>query len=144
MKQRRTILYYLKRVWAYLKDYRFSSILLKYFLLLFICLVLPVSALGIWYAGRLKDNIREEIFKRNEESLRQAYINVNSVILSVKNLAYSFSVNDSVQYLAVRPSVSNDTTGNRDSLVEMLSIVGTANEYIDSSYLYFFNSGFKF
>lgn len=141
MKQRRTILYYLKRVWAYLKDYRFSSILLKYFLLLFICLVLPVSALGIWYAGRLKDNIREEIFKRNEESLRQAYINVNSVILSVKNLAYSFSVNDSVQYLAVRPSVSNDTTGNRDSLVEMLSIVGTANEYIDSSYLYFFNSG---
>ena len=114
MKQRRTILYYLKRVWAYLKDYRFSSILLKYFLLLFICLVLPVSALGIWYAGRLKDNIREEIFKRNEESLRQAYINVNSVILSVKNLAYSFSVNDSVQYLAVRPSVSNDTTGNRN------------------------------
>lgn len=141
MKQRRTILYYLKRVWAYLKDYRFSSILLKYFLLLFICLVLPVSALGIWYAGRLKDNIREEIFKRNEESLRQAYSNVNSVILSVKNLAYSFSVNDSVQYLAVRPSVSNDTTGNRDSLVEMLSIVGTANEYIDSTYLYFLNSG---
>ena len=32
----------IRNIWTYLRDYRFSSILLKYCLLLFLCLV-PVS-----------------------------------------------------------------------------------------------------
>lgn len=130
-----------RRVTMYLRDYRFSSILLKYFLLLFVCLVLPVVGMNVWYGRQMRENMNQEILKRNEASLMQASSNVNSVILSMKNLAYSLSANANVKYLASISSASGDATENWNSLSEMLSVLGTANDYIDSIYVYFANSG---
>ncbi len=141
MKLRHSIRHSAKRIWDYLKDYRFSSILLKYFLLLFICLVLPVTVLNTWYGKQQRKRLYEEFVKRNEASLEQAYSNVYSVILSTKNLAYSLSVNNNVKYLAYRPSVSGDITNNRESVKDMLSVIKNANAYMDSIYIYFYNSG---
>lgn len=141
MRQKKTLFHNARQTMGYLKDHRFSSILLKYFLLLFLCLVLPVVGLSSWYGRETRENTRREIFKRNEASLLQAYSSVNAAILSVRNLAYSLSTGSSVQYLASRPSVGSDTTGNLDSVINMLAIVGTASDYIDSIYLYFPNSG---
>lgn len=129
-----------RRLWEYLRDYRFSSILLKYFLLLFICLVLPVTVLNMWYGKQQRERIYQEFIKRNEASLAQAYGNVYSAILSAKNLTYSLSVNSSVKYLASRSSVSGDSTYNRESLTEMLSMIKNANAYMDSIYIYFSSS----
>ncbi len=126
-----------RRGLSYLKDYRFSRILVRYFLLLFVCLVLPATGLSFWYGRQLRENTRQEILRRNEASLVQAYDNVNSVILSVKNMASSLSRNSNVQYLATRASVNDDTTGTLDSLIEMLALIRNANDYIDSIYLYF-------
>ena len=128
------------RIWDYLKDYRFSSILLKYFLLLFICLVLPVTVLNMWFGRQQRERLYQEFIKRNEASLCQAYGNVYSVILSTKNLTYSLSVNRNVKYLASRPSVSRDFTENLESLTDMLTVIKNANAYIDSIYVYFANS----
>lgn len=141
MKLKHSIKHSAKRIWDYLKDYRFSSILLKYFLLLFICLVLPVTVLNSWYGKQQRKRLYEEFVKRNEMSLEQAYSNVYSVILSTKNLAYSLSVNNNVKYLAHRPSVSGDITNNRESVKDMLSVIKNANAYVDSIYIYFYNSG---
>lgn len=141
MKLKHSIKHSAKRIWDYLKDYRFSSILLKYFLLLFICLVLPVTVLNTWYGKQQRKRLYEEFVKRNEASLEQAYSNVYSVILSTKNLAYSLSVNNNVKYLAYRPSVSGDVTNNRESVKDMLSVIKNANAYMDSIYIYFYNSG---
>lgn len=141
MKLKHSIKHSAKRIWDYLKDYRFSSILLKYFLLLFICLVLPVTVLNSWYGKQQRKRLYEEFVKRNEMSLEQAYSNVYSVILSTKNLAYCLSVNNNVKYLAYRPSVSGDITNNRESVKDMLSVIKNANAYVDSIYIYFYNSG---
>lgn len=141
MKLKYSIRHSAKRIWDYLKDYRFSSILLKYFLLLFICLVLPVTVLNTWYGKQQRKRLYEEFVKRNEASLEQAYSNVYSVILSTKNLTYSLSVNNNVKYLAYRPSVSGDITNNRESVKDMLSVIKNANAYMDSIYIYFYNSG---
>lgn len=141
MKLKHSIKHSAKRIWDYLKDYRFSSILLKYFLLLFICLVLPVTVLNTWYGKQQRKRLYEEFVKRNEASLEQDYSNVYSVILSTKNLAYSLSVNNNVKYLAYRPSISGDITNNRESVKDMLSVIKNANAYMDSIYIYFYNSG---
>lgn len=129
-----------KRFWDYLRDYHFSSLLLKYFLLLFICLVLPVALLNVWYRERQREQGYQEFIKKNETSLAQAYDNVHSVILSAKNLAYSLSVSNNVKYLASRPSISGDFTNNRESLTEILSMIKNVNVYMDSIYIYFSNS----
>ena len=122
---------------SYLKDYRFSSILVKYFMLLLICLVLPMVALSIWYGNQMKKNIEEEIIKRNEASLQQAHDNVNSIIHSVKNLAYSLSVSNEVRYLSVKDSLNTDSTEDIYNLNSMLTTIKNANDYIDSMCVYF-------
>ena len=50
-----------RQVASYLKDYRFSSILIRYFLLLLVCLVLPMSALSVWYGNRMKKNLIDDL-----------------------------------------------------------------------------------
>lgn len=128
------------KIISYLKDYRFSSILIKYFLLLFICLVIPVISLSLWYANQMQDNLEQEVLKRNEASLEQAYDNVNSVILSMKDMAYSISRYEGIQYLNTRSSVQSDTTGNLETVKNLLSIVCTSNDYVDSICVYFSGS----
>lgn len=128
------------RILSYLKDHRFSSILLKYFLLLFVCLILPIIILIIWYGNQTRENLREELIRRNEASLQQSYDNVNSVMTSAKNLAYSLSADNLVQYLAIKDSVSVDNSNNLNNLCGTISLLEMANEYIDSVCIYFRNA----
>ena len=128
------------KIISYLKDYRFSSILIKYFLLLFICLVIPVISLSLWYADQMQDNLKQDVLKRNEASLEQAYDNVNSVISSMKDMAYSISRYDGIQYLNTKKSVQSDTTGNLETVKKLLSLVCASNDYVDSICVYFSKS----
>lgn len=141
MRLKSKIIVSAKQIFLYLKDYRFSSILIKYFLLLFICLALPVIVLSVWYGHQLKNDLQEEIVMRNENALEQAYDNVEAVILSAKNMSYSLATYKGVQYLSIKDSVFEDTTGNIDGLRSMISIICNADEYIDSIYIYFQGSG---
>ena len=124
------------KIISYLKDYRFSGILVKYFLLLFICLVIPVISLSLWYADQMQDNLEQEVLKRNEASLEQAYDNVNSVILSMKDVSYSISKYEGIQYLNTRSSVQFDTTGNLEIIKNLLSLIRASNDYVDSICVY--------
>lgn len=137
MKWKVTFTSWIKSIVSYLKDYRFSSILVKYFLLLFICLVLPVTVLSVWYGNQMRKNLEQELVKRNESFLMQEFKSVNAVIQSTKNLAYSLSVNNGVQYLSSKNVISADLTGNVDNLYNMLSITKNASDYIDSICIYF-------
>ena len=128
----------IKQMVGYLKDYRFSSILLKYFLLLAICLVVPMTVLSIWYQSQLEGNMQEELINKNESALEVSYNNVNSVLKSMKVLACCLSIDKEVQYLAALNSVDTD---NLESLNDMLSIVLSSNEYIDSVCIYLAKSG---
>lgn len=130
----------MKQVISYLKDYRFSSILVKYFLLLLICLVLPVAALSVWYGNQMRKNLEEEMIKRNEASLEQVYENVNSIIMSAKNLAYSLSASEDVRYFGTRNTVNFAVSENTDSLMSMLEMARNASDYIDSICIYFAKS----
>ena len=96
-----------KQILSYLKDYRFSSILLRYFLLLFVCLMVPMTLLSIWYGRQMDDNLYEEIINRNEAALTQTHDNVSSIIISTENLAFSLAKNQSVTYLATRHSLED-------------------------------------
>ena len=127
----------MKQVISYLKDYRFSSILVKYFLLLLICLVLPVAALSVWYGNQMRKNLEEEMIKRNEASLEQVYENVNSIIMSAKNLAYSLSASEDVRYLGTRNMIYLSISENADSLMSMLEMARNASDYMDSICIYF-------
>lgn len=137
MKQTGKVDFSIKRIVSCFKDWRFSSILIKYFLLLLICLVLPVTALTVWYGKQMKKNLEEEMMKHNEASLEQAYNHVESLVRSVKNLAYSLSQDSGILYLTTRDDLKIKNTGNLDELRNMLAITKSANDYIESMCVYF-------
>lgn len=126
-----------RQVRSYLKDYRFSSILIRYFLLLLICLVLPMSALSIWYGNQMQKNLEQEMFKLNEASMDQVHECVNSTILYAKNLSYSLSEADEVHYLGIKEPDDLDLSGKEGSLTQMLAIIRDASKYIESICIYF-------
>lgn len=125
-----------KQILFYLKDYRFSSILLKYFLLLFICLVLPITVLSVWYGNQMRQNLEKEVIMRNQVSLEQVHDNVNSIIQSAKKLAYSFSASEEVNYLCTKQSVKTDTSEDLEILCRMLQISQKTNDYMESICVY--------
>lgn len=116
-------------------------ILLRYFLLLFLCLVFPTVGVSAWYGQQIRNNVREELVRQNETSLQQVYNTVNAVLRSVKNAAYSISVNENVQYVAAVNAVGSDSTSSLRSVMNMLSITQSANEYIHSAYIYLDSTG---
>ncbi len=143
MKIKSKVRFSIKQALSYLKDYRFNSILVKYFLLLLICLVLPVAVLSIWYGNQMKKNLEEEMIRRNEAALEQVYENVNSIILSAKNLAYSLSEADAVRYLSVKRSLKPDDSDNQDYLNNLSSILyasRSASDYVESICVYLHKS----
>jgi len=128
---------FLGQVWRYFKDHRFNSILIKYFLLLFICLLLPMIALGMWYGNRMKETMQIEMQKKNDILLARAYDNVNSVISSVKKLSYSLSTNQDIKDLIIVDSIKYDTTDSFNNISSTLGVIKQAYEYIDSIWIYF-------
>lgn len=126
-----------RRVIYYLKDYRFSSILVKYFLLLLICLVLPVTALSAWYGNQMRKNLEEEMIKRNVTSLEQVYNHMNSIMLSAKNLAHSLSRGNGVLYLTTREYIMPENTEDLDEIKNILTITKNASDYIETVCVYF-------
>ena len=108
-------------------------ILLRYFLLLFLCLVFPVVGVSSWYGRQIRDNVRTELIRQNETSLQQVYNTVDAVLRSVKNTAYSISVNENVQYVATINAMGSDSASSLRSVMNMLSITQSSAEYIDSA-----------
>lgn len=111
-------------------------ILLRYFLLLFLCLVFPVVGVSTWYGRQIRNNVQTELIRQNETSLQQVYNTVDAVLRSVKNTAYSISVNENVHYVAAINAMGSDSTSSLRSVMSMLSITQSSAEYIDSAYIY--------
>ncbi len=130
------IMEWIYKVIDYLRDYRFSRIWMRYFVLLLTCLVLPVIIVSIWYGNKLQENVYDQLMKENEVSLEQSISNIDSVISSSQKLIYHLAYNNSVQYVASSSNLMNETSGNLENLVNMLKLEKSTKDYIDSIYLY--------
>ena len=138
MKKQHTMIRFSgKQIVSYLKDYRFSSILLRYFLLLFLCLMVPMTLLSIWYGQQMKDNLYDEMINRNEAALAQTHDNVSSIIISAENLAFSLAKDQSVTYLATRYSLEDSRLDHVKDLQGILSLSVSASRYLESACVYF-------
>lgn len=125
----------IRNVKRYLRDYRFKSILIKYFLLLLITLVLPITGLNIYYAKKNLALLRKEAVMNNEASLEKACNNVELIWTSMKNTAYSIGQIDELKYIAY--SKDNSSYINELNVVtNIISVLQVSNQYIDSIYVY--------
>ena len=124
-------------LWSYLKDYRFKGILIKYFLLLLLCLVLPTSLLNGLYGQQIQSNTQKEILRINDFSLKRSRSTIDSLLYAVKSLAFGLAGQERLRYLSTLGNeLGQDSRGELTGLRETLSSLQQAYEYIDSIYIY--------
>ena len=120
----------LKRVSAYLKEVQFSRILIKYFLILFIVLVLPIIGFNELYQYEKEKEFQERMIEKNEQSLSQTYSMVNSTILAVKNTVYNIAQNKDVKYVSTKAYFEEDE--NINNLMDMFNIIKVSSDYLNT------------
>lgn len=125
-----------KRIPSYLKDLRFSSLFAKYFILLFVALVLPVTVINLVYQNAQRKSLQERLIQKNEQSLSYVKSSVDSVFASSKNKIYSISKLTEVTFLATRETVE-DSDEKVNTLESICSTIKRSNVYLDSVGVWF-------
>lgn len=127
---------------TYLRDFRFKSLFVRYFLMLFLGLMLPILALNMLYGGRMEKNVRQSITDLNEAQLSQRYELMNAMLVSARKVTYLLAQQDSVRYLGfLKDSVGLDASGNLKTVREMLSLFAHAFDYYHGLTIYLAESG---
>lgn len=122
---------------AYLKDYRYNSILIRYFILLFLFLAVPVTLINSVYGRKLQENAKNKILDINMLSLERECSTMNSTILSAKKLTYNLANHDNISYLVTLGShLESDTSGNLTEIKNTISALQSSFDYLDSIYVY--------
>lgn len=127
---------------TYLRDFRFKSLFVRYFLLMFMGLTLPMMALNMLYGGRMEKTVQQSITELNEAQLSQRYELMNAMLVSARKVTYLLAQQDSVRYLGfLKGSVGLDASGNLKTVREMLSLFDHAFDYYHGLTIYLAESG---
>lgn len=118
------------KIRTYLRDYRFQSLLIRYFAISILFITLPMVVLNIAYGRYLSSNAREDMFKSNQTSMRDSVEELNACLQSMKNMAYSMTKIPALDYLKVQ---------TQDVVVAdqfYLRTIYASNQVIRNSYWY--------
>ena len=126
----------LKKNFSYLKDFQFSRMLVKYFLILFLALVLPITCFNGLYQNLQEKNFQKKLIEKNEELLEQVYNSADAVFTSSKNILYSLVQQQDIKYLSVGDSIE-DSSEKAALLADTFGIIKRANNYMDSMGVWF-------
>ena len=127
---------------TYLRDFRFKSLFVRYFLLLFMGLTLPMMVLNILYGNRMEQNVQESIVELNEAQLSQRYELMNAMLVSSGKVTYQMSQLESLRYLGyLKESVGTDMSGNLKNVRETLSLFTRSFDYYHAISVYLARSG---
>ncbi len=118
------------KIRTYLRDYRFQSLLIRYFAISILFITLPMVVLNITYGRYLSSSAREDMFKANQTSMRDSVEELNACLQSMKNMAYSMTKIPALDYLKVQ---------TQDVVVAdqfYLRTIYASNQVIRNSYWY--------
>lgn len=118
------------KIRTYLRDYRFQSLLIRYFAISILFITLPMVVLNITYGRYLRSSAREDMFKANQTSMRDSVEELNACLQSMKNMAYSMTKIPALDYLKVQ---------TQDVVVAdqfYLRTIYASNQVIRNSYWY--------
>lgn len=127
-------------IWTYVKNYKFNSLLIKNFLLIFLLLTLPFSLFHYYVFKYNHELMREEIGRANTGELTRIRDTLDLIIEEVERLTVRLAFNQDVQLFAGQdviqaPLVYSDAARIR-RLQELLKLSTLTNPYIQSIYLY--------
>ena len=125
-----------KRLWSYLKDYKFNSLLIRNFILIAVLASLPVYLLSLFYNDHSRKIIQTEISQANLNSLYRSADMVETLMKDMQGFTYDLSVNQNTVmfgYWGRDELIGSELISD---LLKDLKFYKLMFEYIDSIYLY--------
>ncbi|MBC8543588.1 sensor histidine kinase [Bianquea renquensis] len=131
------------RIRTYLRDYRFQSILIRYFVISILFITLPMVVLNIAYGRHLSSNAREELFNVNQTSMRNSVEELDSCFQSIKNMTYGITQINALNYLKIQTSEEAvlNSQSYLSSIFSVNQVIRGSYPYVDSIYVYLEKSG---
>ncbi|OGO80934.1 MAG: hypothetical protein A2Y21_06295 [Clostridiales bacterium GWC2_40_7] len=124
-------------IWNVIMSYKLNSILLKYFVLVFLLIVIPLSAISISVYLYYSSNAEKEISSAYEQSLFKIRDTLDMIFADIDRLSLRLTMDYEVKKLLSsnkKEIINFETYDLLNSVRSKISI--PVSEYIDSLYLY--------
>lgn len=126
-----------KSVWSAITAYKFNSIFLRYFLLIFLMIVIPLSAISISIYFYYSASMERELSNAYERSLLKIRDTLDMIFADVDRLSLRLTTDNEVQkflYLKKQELIDYETLDLLNSVRYKITI--PTSEYIHSLFLY--------
>ncbi len=124
------------KIWQYLKNYKFNSILLRNFAIIIILVVLPSCTLSFIYSHNTKSILREEVSSENMNTLYRSSDMLESTLNQMKRFCYNLSVEQDTRLFIFSNKNEMVESGLGERIIEKITMYKLMYDYIDSIYLY--------
>nr|HML47486.1 cache domain-containing protein [Clostridia bacterium] len=122
---------------SHIRSYRWRSIFLKYFAMLFLSLFILIVAVNVIYYVLYNGVLREEAFAANENALEKAATFMDGALRNAENLSANLIIDYEAEFFLNEKigSLSREYQ-NQNYLIKKMSGMVTAGEYYESIFLY--------
>jgi len=122
--------------WQYIKDYKFNSLIIKYFLIISCIIIVPFSIISYFNINNMKQIIKNEIKASVLTSLSSSKNSIDNLIRQADVLATNMSLQRNINLFMYSSEDSELLEGNYEKIKEYISLNGIIFHYIDSIYVY--------
>ncbi len=122
--------------WSYIKNFKFNSMFIRTFLLVFIMFSIPFFILSDLYYRNMEHVAKEEIIMENNSLLYGVRDISDSILSDCDMLCTYISYNDNVQMFMVNDWFSNINSKSMREFTQLVRALPLIYKYIDSIYVY--------
>ncbi|MDW7657230.1 MAG: histidine kinase [Bacillota bacterium] len=130
-----------------IRQYRFNSILLKYFAIILVFLLLPVLIVSVYSVNTYKKLIENEMEYLNNNTMNQVRETIDAVYIEAEKYMFQLSNNQDIQDFVktdqVRYANFTDIQKSRN-VIQAITITSFISDYIHSVVVYAPGSGYVF
>lgn len=130
-----------------IRQYRFNSILLKYFAIILVFLLLPVLIVSVYSVNTYKKLIEDEMEYLNNNTMNQVRETIDAVYIEAEKYMFQLSNNQDIQDFVktdqVRYANFTDIQKSRN-VIQAITITSFISDYIHSVIVYAPGSGYVF
>lgn len=125
-----------KRLWYYIKNYKFNSIIIRNFFLIFVVAIIPITAmiLSVYYI--MNDAMNEEIEALSINALYNTRDVMNTVIRDIDLMATKISLEPEAKMFFMSADPQVILSKKYEDVYETINAFRLIHTYIDSIYVY--------
>lgn len=125
-----------KRLWYYIRNYKFNSILIRNFFLIFVAAVIPITAMVLIVYNIMNDAIEEEIEALSINALYNTRDVLNTVVGDIDLMATQISLEPDAQMFFMSTDPQGILNNKYRDVYHIITTFRLVHPYIDSIYIY--------